>query len=274
VLVVDNSIDGNAVWLKSDPQIGPHVEYLHVKLGGLTSARNAALDYTRNLEAALAFIDDDEVPHQNWVRTAQSVNDFSNNEILAGPVIPDFVNKEQDPKIVIKYWGRPVRGDRDLVDGFVGDGNIVYPSKLVLSGLKYSQEFSFTGGQDTDFLMRAKKMGYKIRNLNELAVTERVPPVRQNFSYLVDRSFHSSISWVAVNLANGEPVFKLLLSVSKRSTLVVVYGFLWLMSFSSEKKLKLSIHAASVKGSIFGLRGKRVNRYLGNQSEKGIGEED
>ena len=269
VLVVDNSTDGNAIWVKSDPLIGPLVEYLHVNHGGLSSARNAAIDFARKLRTALAFIDDDEVPHEKWLNTAQSVNLFSNNEILAGPVIPDFGNNEWDPSLVIKYWGRQTRGNGDLVAGFVGDGNIVYPSSLMLSGLEYSQDFSFTGGQDTDFLLRAKKMGYKIRNLNDLAVTERVPPFRQSLSYLFDRSFHSSSSWVAVNIANGEPKHRLLLSIVKRSILVVFYGILWFVTRSAEKKIMLSIHAASVKGSIFGLKGKQVNRYVRYQNEKG-----
>ena len=268
ILVVDNSTDGNAGWINSYPEFGQQVEYLHVNHGGLSNARNAALRYARKLGAALAFIDDDEVPHENWLSAAHSVVLFPNNEILAGPVVPDFGPNTSVIGIPIKYWERPKRGNGALVEGFVGDGNIVYPGSLVLSGLEYSLEFSFSGGQDTDFLLRAKKMGYMIRNLESLSVTERVPVIRQSLSYLVDRSFHSSSSWAAVNIANGEPRLRLFLSIVKRSILAGTNGITWLLTHSHEKKIKSSIHAASVKGSIFALRGNQINRYQSYQSEK------
>jgi succinoglycan biosynthesis protein ExoM len=267
ILVVDNSVDGNACWVKSDLEIGQNVNYLHVAHGGLSSARNAALDFARGMGAAIAFVDDDEVPGETWLKTANSIVVRASNEIIAGPVIPDFGSFPSKTTIPVKYWERPKRVDGHLVVGFVGDGNIVYPSSLILSGLEYSQEFSFTGGQDTDFLMRAKELGYKIRNLNDLAVTERVPLIRQSLSYLVDRSFHSSSSWVAVSLANGLPLYTVLLSIIKRSVLFAIYRAMWLVTGSYDMKIRSSIYAASVKGSISGLRGKKVNRYGNYQSE-------
>jgi glycosyltransferase involved in cell wall biosynthesis len=39
ILIVDNSVDGNACWVKSDLEIGQNVNYLHVPHGGLSSAR-------------------------------------------------------------------------------------------------------------------------------------------------------------------------------------------------------------------------------------------
>lgn len=268
ILVVDNSFEGNASWVMADPEGTHEVQYIHVEQAGLSNARNAALLFARLKGLALAFIDDDEVPQNNWLQTAATASRSSTFDIIAGPVVPDFGPLASQINIPTEFWERPLRQDGELVAGYVGDGNIVYPKKLIESGLVYSQEFSLTGGQDTDFLMRAKKLGFRIRNLNDLAVIERVPPVRQTLRYLTDRAFHSSSSWVAVLKANEGPQIRMILSIAKRAFLVATFWTMWACTSSSKSKIKAMIYAASVRGSIHGLRGMQVNRYISYQGEK------
>lgn len=269
ILVVDNSCEGNASWVMSAPEFSHAVQYIHAEQAGLSNARNVALRFARDKGLALAFIDDDEVPDENWLQTAAKASGLSTFEILAGPVVPDFGGEGSQLSIPKEFWERPLGQDGEIVDGYVGDGNIIYPKSLIISGLEYSQEFSLTGGQDTDFLMRAKKLGFKIKNLNDLAVIERVPPVRQTVSYLTDRAFHSSSSWVAVLKANRESQSLVILSIAKRAFLFATFWVIWAFTSSSKSKIKSMIYAASVKGSVHGLRGMKVNRYISYQGEKG-----
>jgi succinoglycan biosynthesis protein ExoM len=265
---VDNSIDGSAIWATLDPNLACHLSYLHVSTPGLTNARNAALAFARARNASIAFIDDDEIPGKNWLKSANHAAQYARKEIVAGPVIPLFEIHSVPNPLPKSFWERPSREDGSIVKGFVGDGNIVYPADLLATGLNYSHEFNLSGGQDTDYLFRAKKLGFLIRNRNDLLVTELVPLKRQGLDYLLDRAFHSSSAWVAVCRANHKFVGGLYLSILKRIVLSLTFSFLGLATLSEIKKAKSQIYAASVRGSVFGLRGKTVNRYSKYQTEE------
>lgn len=266
-LVIDNSVDGNARWVTKDSEISKGIQYLNVTGGGLSNARNSALDAARKSNSAIAFIDDDEVPDGLWLETAIQASNSDEQVIYAGPVVPDFGTNQFDLALPIQFWERPTQTNGSLVRGYVGDGNIIYPSSLIKSGIKYSLQFAYSGGQDTDFLMRARAQGYRIKFLTNLSVRERVPAARQTLAYLKYRAIHSSCAWVSVQLANNKSKSQIYLSIVKRSFLSICYHLIGSLRKSSKFNVQARIYAASARGSILGLQGKQINRYAEYQTE-------
>ncbi len=267
ISVIDNSSDGSAFWVTRDPKFGKNVVYLQCTEQGLSNARNSALDLA-NLEAtAVAFIDDDEIPNKNWLATAFfGIRKFE-NEILVGPVVPDFEGAEEPKLIPDFFWERKIRSDSSIVKELVGDGNIVYPASLVSEGLRYSSEFNLTGGQDTDFLIRAKAKGFNIRNLNGLSVDENIPLARQTIGYLMDRAQFSSCAWVKVRLANGDSKWTLIPSLIKRLSLSAIFATKFFFGRSLSARVSWVVNTAIVRGTVLGMRQRVINRYEKYQSD-------
>jgi len=267
ILVIDNSRDASASWVSTEPPMTERVSYVHCKERGLSNARNVALEYTSHFPAPLAFIDDDEFPSGTWLKTALSGLSNFEGDILAGPVKPWLEPTEFKNLLPIKFWERPSREDEAIVLDTVGNGNVVFPSKLVLSGIRYAKQFNLTGGEDTDFILRSQRQGFKIRNLNNLSVTETVTASRQSLEYLTHKASSSSSSWVRVMKANGSHPLGFIPSLAKHTVFGILKSIAWVATRKFDYFASAKIHGAMVKGTLNGLRGSSIDRQEKYQSE-------
>ena len=150
--------------------------------------QNIALARNKALEKAkgdfIAFIDDDEIPAEDWLcKLFKTCNAYGVDGVL-GPVKPYFEHKP--PKWLIKYKSieRPEH-DTGYKMGFseTRTGNVLF-RREILNGLNcaFKPEFG-TGSEDVDFFRRMMSRGRIFVWCNDAIVYELVPPARCKRSY-------------------------------------------------------------------------------------------
>ncbi|GGO26469.1 glycosyltransferase family 2 protein [Deinococcus humi] len=183
IIVVDNDPSGSASGIQADFE---EVKYFLETNKGVSSARNRSIEESGKLGAdIIAFLDDDEVPSKNWlIDMLDALNNYS-ADIVAGPVIaelPDdlkafspFMARKRHPTgTPIKYWGA---------------GNVLLRAKVFHQVGLFSQDYSETGGEDTQFSARCSKQGLHMVWSDTATVVEPTDATRANPKWLNDRAY-------------------------------------------------------------------------------------
>lgn len=145
------------------------------------AVRNAAGDY-------MAFIDDDEYPARDWLRTLfRACNEYGVDGVL-GPVKPLF--GEGVPQWIVKgrFYDRPCyQTGVVLAHGQTRTGNVLLRGGVLRETDSLFQP-QFRAGEDVDFFRRAIERGRVFIWCNEAVVYEAVPPARWKRLYLLKKA--------------------------------------------------------------------------------------
>lgn len=191
VIVVDNDKLLSAKNIVSDvaEKSNVSVRYIAEPEQNIALARNCAV---RNATGKyLAFIDDDEYPGESWLQNLYDTIKALNVDGVLGPVRPDY--EVQPPKWLLKgglynrkefNTGEILRNPRDM-----RTGNVLF-SMRIFDRLEnpFDPRYGKTGGEDTEFFIRAVKQGKIFTWCNEAPIYETVPPERMNRSYFLKRA--------------------------------------------------------------------------------------
>ncbi len=189
VLVVDNDhspsaqklVEGFAASSRFD------IRYLHCPAGNISLARNGALD---NCESRyLAFIDDDEIASEDWLRNLARVAQNDALDVVLGPV--QAVYRPQAPewmRVLSIHSTKQVWVDGHIKSGYSSNVQVDLECPAV-SGLRFDPELGQTGGEDTKYFTQVFRRGGKIGYAADALVQEDVPESRACFSWLLKRRF-------------------------------------------------------------------------------------
>jgi succinoglycan biosynthesis protein ExoM len=202
VLIIDNDRNASARPLVDElAAVGPlPLRYRHEPTPGLAAARNRALDEAVGADV-LVFIDDDEVAEQGWPDGLLEVMAATGAALVGGPVRTRFRN--QPPTWVIDggLFDRPEPVDRSS-QTWLRSGNLALDlAQIRTHQLRFDQSFAFTGGEDTDFSLRAAELGLGLRWSAAAIVTELVGPDRTTLAWLTRRERRATTNWVRAELA-------------------------------------------------------------------------
>lgn len=187
--VVDNDAEGSARTIVE--QFGSHsamiIRYAIEPTRNFALVRNRALTLVNG--TLLAFIDDDEVPREDWLlQLWQTLNQYQADAAL-GPVRPYF--ESDPPRWIVK--GRICErtahetGTR-LHWGQTRTGNVLLRAAVVTdAGIRFDPAFS-TGGEDVDFFKRAAAAGKTFVWCEEAPAYELVPRARLTRRYHLKRA--------------------------------------------------------------------------------------
>jgi succinoglycan biosynthesis protein ExoM len=140
----------------------------------------------------VAFIDDDEVPINNWLlHMYAALGNFKADGIL-GPVEPRFA--VTPPEWVLKSGAFERPNSQEYASGLVlhwsqtGTGNVLL-RRSVLQEVEgpFRKQFG-SGGEDTDFFRRAMALGKTFVWCDEGTVYETVPVDRTRVSFQLKRA--------------------------------------------------------------------------------------
>lgn len=267
VLIVDNDIDqsAKAVFNDCSPDFANvAIDYLPAQPQGLVIARNAALDYASALNASIVFIDDDESPTQDWFAGLWDMHLGYPEDVIAGPVVPQF--RAQLPSWCTdgSYWERPTFEDASLLSKPTGDGNILYPRALV-HDWRYSPKYNTSGAQDTHLLRRWMATGRGLRWSSRAVVTEVVPAGRLTFRYAQERAYFSSLAYVWVDRELGSTAAWTLLRAARRFTLGLVGYPISLLRRDTSGYHRALLQFSSARGTFDGLKLTSFDRYTNYQ---------
>jgi len=155
--------------------------------------RNIALVRNKTLENAqgdaIAFIDDDEFPVQDWLYLLVKTSRELDVAGVLGPVRPDF---PADAPTWVRRGGFYHRPEHET--GFImpwpecRTGNVLLQRRIFpKEGPVFDPNFP-SGGEDVDFFRRMSEAGHKFAWCNEAVAYETVPPDRWKRGVLFKRA--------------------------------------------------------------------------------------
>jgi glycosyltransferase involved in cell wall biosynthesis len=205
ILIIDNSASGDAKAICSafNARGRFHLEYFHEPRRGLAFARNAAIATARACSAThIAFIDDDELPHPDWLQSLFDSLETMQAAAAVGPVYPLFV---APPAAWLPLKAFVTR--RPPKAGLVNDGYtcncIIAMSAIERSGLAFEVRFNETGGEDTVFFKNLIDRGGRIAWAEEAVVHDVVPGHRMSAAWLCRRWYRTGA--IEAELAQFDP---------------------------------------------------------------------
>ena len=188
VIVVDNDQSRSAEPIVSAfTETSPlRVTYLVEERQNIALARNMAINNVRG--EFVAFIDDDEFPPPQWLRTLFTECEARGVAGVLGPVKPRY--EGQPPKWVVEghFYDRSSYPTGLVIDGMKGrTGNVLF-RKLIVEDEREPFRPEFRTGEDQDFFGRMILKGHVFTWCHEALVHEWIPAKRWNRKFLLRRA--------------------------------------------------------------------------------------
>ena len=192
VIVVDNDREqgGKEVCDNISSSLDRPLHYYVETERGLCSVRNCLIGKALEHQADLiAFVDDDEMPHKDWLRNLHDGLVAHSVDIATGPVIP---TKEVTPPTEFAVDSKYKTG---VTPRYVSTGNVIFSKRLISElGLTFDLYYNFIGGEDFDFFGRASKLRCTATWVNEAVIFEAMLPERETLKYKLFRHYTGGIN--------------------------------------------------------------------------------
>ena len=192
IIVVDNDSDRTSeeVCNEISPGLNQALHYYVEPNRGLCSVRNCLLQKAiQHLADLIAFIDDDEMPHKDWLTNIHNGLINYSVDIATGPVVP---TKEIIPPNKFEVGHKYKTGDTPR---YISTNNVIFKKRLVSEmELTFDPYYNFIGGEDFDYFARASKLGCTAVWINEAVIFEKILPERQTFKYKLFRHYTGGIN--------------------------------------------------------------------------------
>jgi succinoglycan biosynthesis protein ExoM len=152
---------------------------------GIAHARNRAIKIASQLHAEwIAFIDDDEVADERWLRELMAPEYFS-VPILRG-------HRSLSLPIPAPFWASQVEEKR-LREGAechtAYTHNVRFNRAVIECGLRFDETLGLSGGEDVEFFTRASQYGFQIRYTARAVTYETVHSERLTYGRQCRKSF-------------------------------------------------------------------------------------
>lgn len=188
IVVCDNDPAESArpVVEEISPRFSSPIAYCVERRKGIAHCRNTALAHAAG--DLIAFIDDDEVPKEDWLlRLHETLRTHQVSGVL-GPVRPMF--DSPPPEWIVR--GRLCER-KEHPTGFLlpweecRTGNVLF-KKEIIRGIEPVFLPEYVTGSDANFFLRMSNAQHEFVWCNEAVVYEVVPPARWRRSFMVKRA--------------------------------------------------------------------------------------
>lgn len=204
ILVVDNDPGGSgqaAVEKIGDPRIRSVVE-AHP---GISAVRNRALDETAG-SRLLAFIDDDEHPHDGWLETLLTTWITAERPAaVSGRVVAGFAGP-LDPWLEAgSFFVRRSMPTGTSIDVAAAGNLLLDLDQVRAASIRFADDLGLSGGEDTLFSRQLHAAGGRMVWCDESVITDLVPLERMTRPWVLKRAWShgNSASIMRVRLAGG-----------------------------------------------------------------------
>ena len=202
MVVVDNDPKHSArtVLESWSPPPGYSLVFVNEPEPNIAVARNAALQ--RALGDWIVFVDDDEVPAQDWLlRLVQAQQQFAADAVF-GPVLPRYLSDTPDWIRLGGYFDRRRFATGTVInEADARTGNVLIRAQC-LKALRgpFDQAFGRTGGEDSILFRELQALGCRFIWCDEATVSEEVPLARANVAWLLRRALRVGQTWIRAEL--------------------------------------------------------------------------
>ncbi len=276
IIVIDNG-PGDDQTRATCEAIGPRLpialHYVPEPQVGITHARNravaAALDHGVDF---IAFIDDDDRPRPDWLRQLLDCQAQHGADLVCGIWMAREDESEWLQKSSQLGKKRPEQklGDDNTrrfgLPSHASTCNMLVGrsivERLAQAGPVFCHNFLYSGGEDKDFVLRAKRAGAHIVVCHDSVVLRSHEAARYTAKGVLRRGFKNGCSRVNL-LRNHGTMAQLWGCVGGATAKLLVTGLLFpLSALSKNRRFKALYRMAKAAGAIYaGFTGRSINYY-------------
>ncbi len=229
-------------------KMGMPVTYVHAPAANICVARNACL------EAAdgdfIAFVDDDEVVSEGWLKALLEKAQASGAAAVLGPVRAIYEPDAPDWMVAGDFHSTmPVFVGGEIRTGYTC--NVLIRWVAPFRALRFNTALGRSGGEDTDFFYRLTGLGGKIDYAPEAVVEEPVPAARASMDWLTKRRLR--FGQTHGMLLGGARLKSLPVVAAKISFCCVMAGLTAFSPVSRRRNWLRAVLHMGVAGGILGL---------------------
>lgn len=195
VIVVDNDPAEPAAWVRDRTIFGKNVVYASEARRGITFARNRALAVAAELDVGwIGWLDDDEAPRPDWLRSIVATQIRTGADVVAGPAEPVFEPEAPQWIVDTGAFGTE-RFETDSAYPFfhTRTSGVIVRSSLVPEG-GFDNRMALSGGSDRLMFTQIHRAGGSFRWDDEAIVDEWVPSTRVTARWLIKRWFRVGVT--------------------------------------------------------------------------------
>ena len=216
LLIVDNDVNESARQVCEAAQSPWSVRYFVQPRRGISQARNTAVRHSAGADW-IAFVDDDETVSPQWLNHLLRAQRRFQADIVGGRVVVQY--RSGVPKWIIQSRfferGRYATGSRPKA---LATCNVLISAEVFRRIGSFDERFGLSGGEDSQFFLRADKAGFKIVWCDEAVTHEPLGHSRVCLTYLLRRQYQDANS-MARSEMTCNPGF---LACARRATKAVV----------------------------------------------------
>lgn len=195
VIIVDNSDDANACSYiqHRSTTYRWRLSYHHELARGISFARNKGLEDALAVDDDyIAFIDDDERPHRNWIKELLNVAVETGAVAVLGTV--KAVYQKPPPWWIAKgkFFGMGEFADREPIPIGYTTNALAQLSYIRALGLRFDPRYALTGGEDTLFFRTIRDNGGKTVFSVNAVTYEYIVPSRATLNHLLKYWYRSA----------------------------------------------------------------------------------
>lgn len=273
IIVVDNDWKPTAKALVdgfADKSNHP-ITYLHGPAGNISIARNKCLEVST--AKLVAFVDDDEIVTENWLKSLIQEMQTSGADVVLGPVIASHLDVAPKwLKVGDFHSTYPVWVNGQIRTGYTCNVlmNMTAPS---ISGRRFNLLRGQTGGEDTEFFKKVFESGGRFSYSEDAVVTETVPEKRATFDWLMKRRFRAGQTHgklLAEPLGTAAKMFETARALSK----VIYCGLCSCLHITSRTRRNTALLRGGLHiGTISGILGFNELEQYGMSASTGVSNE-
>ncbi len=207
VIVADNDITGREgiSTCRSIIAAGYRFPLLAIEspIRGIADTRNTLVETALQQDSVdyIAMIDDDSWPDPNWIEALLDLIGAEGVDLVRAAMEPDF-ELPPEPWLVRTELYRPAITVTGRVEQIHAAGNFLARADVFRKVERpwFNPEYALTGGEDDDFFLRLKELGYTFAQTVNSVVHERMPATRCNPRWLLDRALMNGASWARIRM--------------------------------------------------------------------------
>jgi len=247
------------------------LKYVEEPRSGVTHARNTAVEQALALGADfVAFIDDDDIPQSDWLlqllwRQIETGAHLVFGTWKADPSLPAWTINSgifRDPSSV----KNTSNDSRYGLPPYASTCNVMVGREILervaATGCVFDHSFRFSGGEDKDFFIRARKLGAQFSTAHKSIIYMGRQPERYTARGLLRRGFKCGCSQVGMARSHGNLKRRVVLRIKTLLKLPLVAITLPLTVFSKKMILAHLYRIGKCSGVLYAtFTGRALNYY-------------